>query len=221
MVSTSSERATPPHDDRPPNSEQVDPDAPTAVDHTAPPFQPVSVRGPALVVLGIAGFIVVAGIVGSALASGGAPSLSVHRVVIPGGTVVQLAPAAQAMRSIVSAGEPPADIIGSLAVPTGSAVTGHVNSDQSVSQFDRTVKLRTGLSSDQVADVYRTVLPKLGWKVIYVGSGVSRLAQGTEVLAKKGSGDSFYWEVGVVVSPTTSAGSTPFSVEVFELPDDN
>ena len=221
MVSTSSERATPPHDDPSAGSDRVDPDAPSAVDHNAPPFQPVSVRGPALVVLGIAGFIVVAGVVGSALASGGAPTLSVHSVAIPGGTTVQLTPAAPAMTSIVSAGEPPADIIGPLAVPRDSSVTGHVNSDQGVSQFDRTVKLRTGLSSDQVVDVYRTVLPKLGWKVIYVGSGASRLAQGTEVLAKKGSGDSFYWEVGVVVSPTTSAGSTPFSVEVFELPDDN
>src|SRR5664280_211780 len=100
MVSTSSERASPPLDDRPPNSEQVDPDAPTAVDHTAPPFQPVSVRGPALVVLGIAGFIAVAGILGAALAAGGAPSLSVHRVVLPGVTLAHVALAAQAMRSI-------------------------------------------------------------------------------------------------------------------------
>ena len=44
---------------------------------------------------------------------------------------------------------------------------------------------------------------------------------GTEVLVKKGSGDSFYWEVGAAVSPTTSAGTTPFSLELFELPDDN
>ena len=41
------------------------------------------------------------------------------------------------------------------------------------------------------------------------------------VLVKKGSGDSFYWEVGATVSPTTSAGTTTFSLELFELPDDN
>ena len=41
------------------------------------------------------------------------------------------------------------------------------------------------------------------------------------MLAKRGSGDGFYWEVGAVVSPTTAAGVTPFSVELFELPDDN
>jgi hypothetical protein len=200
---------------------EEEPDGTTVVDPAARAFQPVSPRGPALIVLGVAVLIVVVGAVGSAIASGGAPDLPIRTVAIPGGTVVSLTRATQAMHSIVSAGEPPADIIGALAVPTDSPVTGHVSTDQRVSQFDRTVMFRSGLSSDQVVDVYRTLLPKLGWKVIYVGSGASRVANGTEVLAKKGSGDSFYWEVGVVVSPTTAAGSTPFSLEVFELPDDS
>jgi hypothetical protein len=182
-------------------------------DPAAPSFQPVSARGPALLVLGIAVLIVVAGAVGSAIASGSSPTLAVHRVA--------LTPATQALHSIVGAGEPPADILGVLAVPTDSPVTGHTSADQGVSQYDRTVHFRSGLTSDQLVDVYRTLLPKLGWKVTYVGSGATHLAGSTDVLAKKGSGDSFYWEVGVVVSPTTSAGSTPFSLEVLELPDDS
>ncbi len=188
---------------------------------TDPLFQPASARGPALIVLGIAVFIVVVGVVGSALTSDSTAIPSVRSVSTPGGTVVQLTPGLQALRPIVTAGDPPADIIGALSVPTDSPATGHTNIDQGVGQFDRAVQFRSGLSSDQVVDVYRTLLPELGWKVIYVGSGASRLANGTEVLAKKASSDSFYWEVGVVVSPTTSAGSTPFSLEVFELPDDS
>lgn len=39
------------------------------------------------------------------------------------------------------------------------------------------------------------------------------------MLAKQGSGDGYYWEVGVVISPTTTAGVTPYTVELFELPD--
>jgi hypothetical protein len=184
-------------------------------------YESVSVRGPALVVLGIAVLIIVVGVVGSALTSGGSPTLTVRSVTTPAGTLVQLTPATTALKSIVSAAGPPSDIIGDLAVPADSPVTGHINADQGVSQFDRTVEFTSGLPSDQVVDVYRDLLPKLGWKVLFVGSGASRLGDGTEVLAKKGSGDSYYWEVGVVVSPTTSAGSTPFSVEVFQLPDDN
>lgn len=184
-------------------------------------YEPMSIRGPALVVLGIAVLIVVVGVVASALASGSDTTLSIHRITIPDGTSVPLTPAATAMRSIVSAGEPPADILGNLAVPSGSAATRSVNLDQGAGQFDRTVVFRTGLSADQVADLYRTLLPRLGWTLIDAGSPAGGSTSGTVVLFKKGSGDSFYWEVGATVSPTTSTGTTTFSLELFELPDDN
>jgi hypothetical protein len=192
-----------------------------AVDPEQRVFQPMSLRGPALVVLGIAVFILVAGVLASAFASGADPTLSIHHIAIPDGTTVQLTPATTAMQSIVSAGEPPADILGNMAVPAHSTVTRTVNTDQGASQFDRTVYFQTHLSSDQVVDLYHALLPRLGWKLLYSGGGLQRSGPGTGVLANKGSGDSFYWEVGVVVSPTTSAGTTSFSVELFELPDDN
>ena len=192
-----------------------------AVDPDNRMYEHMSLRGPALVVLGIAVLIVVVGVVASALTSGGDTSLSIRTITIPDGTVVPLTPAATALRAIVSAGQPPADILGNLAVPTGSSVVRTVNIDQGVGQFDRTVVFRTGLSSDQVGDVYRTLLPKLGWKVTDSGSPAAGKAPGTVILFKKGSGDSFYWEVGATVSPTTSTGSTTFSLELLELPDDN
>ncbi len=180
-----------------------------------------SLRGPALV-LGVAVFIVVAGAVASAIASGKAPTSSLRSIAVPDGTVVPLTPARTPMRSIVTASEPPADIIGNLEVPTGSTVTGHVNTDQGQGQYDRTVSFSTRLASDQVVDVYRALLPRLGWRVLYAGPGSGRFGgRGTEVLAKLGSGDGFYWEAGVVVPPTTPAGVTPFSIELFELNDDN
>ena len=201
----------PPDRDGPTGVEEVDPD-----DRV---FQPMSLRGPAFIVLGIAVVIVVAGVAASIFGSGSRTESAVDTVTVPGGTVVHLTPATTALHSIVSGGQPPADIIGALDVPTGSTVTGTVNIDQGVGQFDRKVRFRTGLVQGQVVALYRTLLPKLGWKVTYTGSGASTDAQSTEVLAKKGSNDSFYWEVGVVVSPTTSAGVTPFTVEVLELPD--
>jgi hypothetical protein len=207
MVSTSPGLASPPSGE----AEAVDPDNRS--------FQPMSLRGPALIVLGIAVLIVVAGVVASALDSGSSPTLTIRSITIPDGTVVHLTPATTAMKSIVGAGEPPADILGNLAVPAASPITHTLNIDQSAGQFDRTVSFTSGLSSDQMVDVYRTLLPRLGWRVIYVGP--QRGGLGTEVLAKKGSGDGFYWEVGAVASPTTSAGTTPFSLRLLELPDDS
>ncbi len=192
-----------------------------APEPTAPLFQPVSTRGPALIVLGIAVGIVTIGIVASALISGNAPLLAVRQVTLADGSTVALTPATSALHSIVGDGQPPADILGNLAVPTGSRLSGTINSDQGVSQFDRTVSFSTLLGASQVVDVYRTFLPRLGWQVLYSGSAPQKGAGSTEVLAKHGSGDGYYWEVGVVVSPTTSAGVTPFSVELYEVPDDN
>jgi hypothetical protein len=199
----------------------VPPETAEPDDPAGPRFQPVAIRGPALIVLGIAVLIVVAGVIGSALQSSPAPSSPLGAVAIPGGAVVPLAPAKTAMRSIVHAGQPPADIMGNLAVPAGSRVVRSLNTDQGQTQFDRTVSFTTRLTTDQVSEVFRTLLPRLGWRVIYSGPATGQAGARTEVLAKKGSSDGFYWEVGAVVSPTTSAGATPFSVELFQLNDDN
>jgi hypothetical protein len=184
-------------------------------------YEPMSLKVPVLVVLGLAVLIVVVGVVASALVSGSNTTLSIHRITLPDGTSVPLTPAATAMSSIVSAGEPPSDILGNLAVPSGSMRTRSVNSDQGGGQFDRTVSFRTGLTADQVGDLYRTLLPRLGWTVLDRGSPATGTSTGTVILFKRPSGDSFYWEVGATVSPTTSAGTTIFSLELFELPDDN
>jgi len=98
-------------------------------------------------------------------------------------------------------------------------VTRTENIDQDSGMYDRTVVFSTGLSSYQVTEVFHTLLPRLGWQVIYDGSGASTEAQSNEVLAKKASGDSFYWEVGVTVPPTSGSGTTTYSVELFELDD--
>jgi hypothetical protein len=210
MASTSQELVPPPPDHGSPDAQEVDPDNRL--------FQPVSARGPALIVLGIAVFIVVAGVVGSALSSGsGATKPAVTSITVSGGTV-PLTPATQAMKSILSGGQPPADIMDDLAVPTGAKVLQTIVNDGGVSQFDRTVDFQSDLSSDLVVATYRALLPKMGWHVLSAGPYKE---DSTLVLGKKASNDSFYWEAGVVVSPTTSAGTTPFSIEVFEASDDN
>jgi hypothetical protein len=196
-----------------------------AEDSPPPPSAPAPVvRGPALVVLGLAVLIVVVGLVAAAISSGSGsrPGASnagaaLGQVTLADGTVVHLVPATTALRSLEGQGDPPPDIIGHLAVPSGSRPTGTVNEDLSAGLYDQTAKFATPQVGDDVVQTYRTALPRLGWKVIFDGPGVRNGRSGDEVLAKRGSSDGYEWEVGVVVLPTTAAGTTPFSIEVFEL----
>jgi hypothetical protein len=192
----------------------------TAIDR---PAQRSPLRGPAVIVLGIAVVIVVVGLVGSAISSSNsatAPASPVHQVTLSDGTSLLLTPATTALHSIVGQGQPPADILNNLAVPAGSRSTATINNDLTADAFDQTVDFATPLSNDEVVDAFKTLLPKLGWQVLFVGPGSRGDSSGTEVLAKRGGSDGYDWEVGVVVSPTTLAGTTPFSVEVFQLTDD-
>ncbi len=202
-----------------PGRDAAAPGSPTGAGAPEPRFERVTVRGPALVVLGIAVFILIAGAVASALATSAPATLALRSITIPDGTVVGLTPAATALAPIVDA-QPPSDILANLAVPAGSHRTGWVNSDQGTTLYDRWASFTTGLASDQVVSLYRTLLPRLGWKITYQGpasSGVpGETAGATELLASRGSNDGYYWEVGAVVAPGASSGTTAFTVVLYE-----
>ena len=184
-------------------------------------YEPMSVKGPALIVLGLAVVILLGGVAAAALSSSSNPTFSIRQVTLDDGTTVHLVPATVKLHAIVDNSEPPADIIGNLGIPQESTVTGIVNSDRHTTQFDRTVKLGSQLTQAQVIEVYRRLLHAVAWKIIYEGPAPQGVPGATEILAKLGSSDGFYWEVGVVASPTTPAGVTHYSVEVLETPDGN
>ena len=186
-----------------------------------PSYEPMSVRGPALLVLGLAVVILLGGVAAAALSSSSNPTFSIRQVTLDDGTTVHLVPATVKLHAIVDNSEPPADIIGNLGIPQESTATGVVNSDRHTAQFDRTVKLGSQLAQTQVIEAYRRMLQAVAWKIIYEGPAPQGVPGATEILAKLGSSDGFYWEVGVVVSPTTPAGATHYSVEVLETPDGN
>jgi hypothetical protein len=195
-----------------------DTDGGAAFDSGHRTYQRLSLRGPALIVLGIAVVILVGGVVASALATSGSSALPFHSVTLPDGTEVALTPATAALKPVITS-EPPADILGSLAVPAGSTRGAFVDTDQNQTQYDRSVTFTSGLSSDQLVSFFQTLLPKLGWKVTASAPATGATAGATEVLATKGSNDGFYWEVGAVVDPGSSTGLTSFTVHLYELPD--
>ncbi len=174
-------------------------------------------RGPALAVLGIA-VVFVIGLFAAGLTDTGSGTVApVASITLPGGTTVHLVPAAPELAPITSTGQPPADILSALEVPAGTQAHGApINTDQGLSQYDRTMPFVVDMSADQVVATFRTLLPRLGWSVIQVGPD-SFHPGSTEILAKRGSADGYYWEAGVVVSPMTAAATTPFSLRLFEV----
>ena len=188
---------------------------------SVPSHEPMSIKGPALIVLGLAVVILLGGVAAAALSSSSNPSFSIRQVTLDDGTTVHLVPATVSLHGIVDNSEPPADIIDQLGIPQESMVTGILNSDRHTAQFDRTVKLSSQLAQPQVIEAYRRMLHAVAWKIIYEGPAPQGVPGATEILAKLGSSDGFYWEVGVVVSPTTPAGATHYSVEVLQTPDGN
>jgi hypothetical protein len=190
-------------------------------DESGPAYEPVgrmSLKSPAVIVVAIALVILIGGITAEALTTGGSPSPTFQSVKLVDGSVVHLEQGNQALRPVEASGTPPSDILAALAVPTGTKTTGSLNTDQNTTQYDRTVDFSSTMTADRVQNFYQVVLNRLGWKVI--SSGPDSYQPGSnEVLAKKGSTDGYYWEVGVVVSPTTGTGVTPFTLRLFEVPD--
>ena len=188
---------------------------------TGPAYEPVgrmSIKSPAVIVLAIALVILIGGITASVLATGGPTTLTLTSVRLADGTVVHLAPGTDALRPIEQEGNPPSDILAALAVPRGTTTTGSLNTDQNTTQYDRTVDFTSTMSAYQVQDFYAVLFKRLGWKLLSNGPD-SYQAGSTAILAKRGSNDGYYWEAGVVVSPTTGAGVTPFTLRVFEVAD--
>jgi hypothetical protein len=200
-------------------ADPVDPVQDSVPDAVPDPMPTPSLRWPAFIILGIAVFILVGGIAASVIATSGPKTLTLRSVTLPDATVVHLTPAATALQPIISSGEPPADILASLAVPLGSVRRHWVDTDQNQTQYDRSVSFTTQLSSEETVAFYRALLIHLGWKILFVGPGAVHGITGTEVLGKRGSGDGFYWEVGAIVPPSTSSGVTPFTLLLFEIPD--
>jgi hypothetical protein len=219
MVTTPQQAATPvgggPGDPGGPDDTGTD-DIPPA-----PSYEPMSIKGPAFIVLGLAVVILLGGVAAAALTTTTNPTFTIQRVTLSDGTNVALVPATHKFHAIISDGEPPDDIMGNIGIPSESKIVATVNSDQGTAQFDRTVKLTSQLAQSQVSEAYHRMLTATGWKVIFQGSAPQSVAGSTEVLATHGSSDGFYWEIGVVVSPTTATGFTPYSVEIFETPDGN
>lgn len=181
---------------------------------------------PALVVVGIAAGLVLLFGIGSALSGSGGPAAPAKRA--PAhvkGTTLGSEGATAVLRPIERPGTPPSDVLRSIVVPVGSATVSSKPWD-GTTQFSGEMTFRLSASQAAVVSFYRAELRARGWSISSVGAAEGH-AGSTEVLAQRASSDGWYWEIGIVVSPTSfsstssTAGAdvTRFSLDLFQEPD--
>ncbi len=188
--------------------------APTGARRTPGP----SVR-PALIVVGLALLVVLVFGIGAALTENVATTQPKSAAVRGTGLVAQ--PASAALHPIEILGTPPADILDALVLPKGTQTVSDTPWSGST-QYSGAMTFRLAASQAAVVTFFRAELRARGWSSAKVGPAHDE-PRATEVLAQRASNDGWFWEAGVVVSPTTftSTGSdvTRFRLDLFELPD--
>ncbi len=196
----------------------------TGTEPLPPPRRSPGMR-PALLVAGIAvvlvlGFGLTAAFTGQSPPP--APSTTPARVA---GTSLQATAATAVLKPIEQPGTPPANIVDALTVPVGTTATSHTNNSTSATGYDEQLDLSlAGASQASVVAFYRTELDTKGWKRISIGPATNEPTT-TQVLAQAAGDDGWYWEVGALVAPTVFSSdgtqTTPFTIRLFQVPDEN
>lgn len=175
----------------------------------------------ALIVVGIAAFVLVLGVVGAVLTTGQSrPTPTPTGLKTARGAPLRAVPGRAALASVIVAGEPPDDILDVVALPQGAAVVPGSATNNGIGFYDHTLAFRIAAPEASVIDFYRDELPFLRWQLIT--QGPARNAPGYEVVAQHPSSDGYEWEMGVTVAPTVFASgpgrqeTTTFKVRLFE-----
>ncbi len=184
----------------------------------------ISMR-PAMIVLGLAGLILVL-FVTIGIVSTQSPAAVKHSdtaVGVPGVTL-RAVPAAGLLSPIVSAGEPPNNILNAVSVPVGSVRISHQNNSAGAGQYDSQVTFGSGESQAALLAFYAADMKLEGWQIS--DQGAARNDPGAlQVLGKLAGSDGYYWEMGATVNATTfrsdgpARGTTHFTVRLFQVPD--
>ena len=173
---------------------------------------------PALVVLGIIAALFVTGFVVDTLSSGSHPTSASRPLATASGAPLRAVPAAPLLHAIVSQGEPPTDIVGALAAPSGASAVPDSATNRGVELYDRSIGIHVSASQQDVIGFFRAQLPSMHW---------ARLSEGPknsdyQLLFQHPGSDGHEWEAGITVSPTqfptsggTARGTTAFTVRLF------
>jgi len=194
------------------------------VEYPEPPARPNFTMRPALVVAVIALVILVGFSIGSAFTH-----LAVKRPApAKGATAVQgsslRAVSARSGLSVIEHnGQPPANVIDAITLPVGAVRVSNANPGAGAS-FDREVQFSVQASQAEVLSFYKTELHDLGWRT--VTSGAATRQPGQQIVGQIAGIDGYYWELGVIVAPSTFSASgttdiTRFTLRLLQLGDES
>lgn len=192
-----------------------------AVDEPPPRRTPGPSVRPALAVVGIALFLILAFGIGAALTSNPTPKAPAPAPVKGTGLVAE--PATATLHPIEILGTPPADVLDALVLPKGAHEVS-VTKWSGSTQYDGKMSFRLAASQASLVDFFRAELRARKWSIVSVGPARGA-PHATEVLAQRASTDGWFWEAGFVVYPTTFSTSaahadvTRFGLDLYEMPD--
>jgi hypothetical protein len=180
--------------------------------------------------VGIAALVLLIGGIGAALTSSGSARPSApHRFPSVRAAGIKAVAGGHALGPIVTAGQPPSDILNVVPLPRGAAAKSGSAANNTIGLYDHSLSFTMAVSEEKVIDFYRAELPALKWQLVSQGPPPHGAA-GYQIVGQHPSSDGYEWEIGVTVSPTTfgsgsagaagTKGTTPFTVRLFAVSDD-
>jgi hypothetical protein len=169
--------------------------------------------GPAVIVLVIAVVIMLSGAVVAILGSNSAHAPAAQLGTKVPGVPFRAIPAQADLEHITSGGEPPADVVKALTVPSISRYVGDSNQAGNLDQYEESVTISVPATTTLVDDFYRRELSGAQWSMQFDGSAGGHL----ELIGQRNGSDGYQWRVAIVVTsvnPTLSpalAGSNQTS----------
>jgi hypothetical protein len=170
--------------------------------------------------LGVTLTLFILGAVAQILTSGSAkPPPSPTSIPTARDAVLRAVPARPLLQEVVTVGEPPGDLLNALVLPAGAAPVPGSATNRGVELYDRSLGFNVDASEQDVISFFRAELRAASWQML--SQGPAKGAPGYQLLAQHPASDGLEWEVGVTVEPTTfaspssSRGTTPFTVRLF------
>ena len=179
---------------------------------------------PAFVVLGLAFVILLVFSLGSAFShTSVTPTKAPKGTSAVKGSSLRAVSAQGGLKPIEQDGQPPPNVLAAITLPVG-AVRGSTTNPGEGSSYDQEVKFSVHASEAAVLGFYKAELAHFGWKT--VTSGPATHQAGQQIVGQIAGEDGFYWQLGVVVSPSTfldngSVDVTQFSLQVLQVGDDD
>jgi hypothetical protein len=174
-----------------------------------PPFTTGPGLRPALIVVGIALFLVIGGSIVAGLSGSTAPSPAPQSVKTATGSPLPAVPARTVLAPIVSDGQPPDDILNSVVLPEKAIAGATTNNTDNLIGYDRSMSFTLAANDTNLIAFYKAELPAEGWKI--TSTGAPHGESGYEILAEQAGNDGNEWDLGVIIAPTTFSAGGPAS----------